>query len=190
MNVDWEEVDKQNSKQSQHGYKDYAPNGEYKVKLDHVEIRDNDKWKSPAMTFWWKETADHKFPKTCTHWLSIPKPTYRQGHNLNILKAFGIEEAKAKELIEAAERDQDRIKLVKGYEALYKRIAERGAEVEITVHDQYDRDGNVVTSPSGTVYSESDFKAWGCRTANRPKKATVADKMGDDEEIDLNEIPF
>lgn len=185
-NINWDEIDKKSSVQD---FKAYAPNGEYKVKLDHVEIKDKDTWKSPALEFYWKETDEYKFPKSCTHWLSIANPAWRARHNRDILVQLGIEKAKAQELVEAAERDQDRVKLVRGYEELYKRVAERGAEVEITVHDQYDRDGKLVKSANGTVYSESDFKK-GARMANAPKQTTLVQSMGDDAEIDLGDIPF
>lgn len=185
-NINWDEIDKQNNNQN---FKEYAPNGEYKVKLDHVEIRDKATWRSPALEFHWKETESYKFPKSCTHWLSITNPAWRASHNRAILIQFGIEKKKAQELVEVAERDQDRAKLVKGYEELYKRIADRGNEVTITVHDQYDRDGKPVMSPKGYAYTESDFKQ-GARMANAPKKGVVADMIGDDTELNLSDIPF
>lgn len=186
--INWDEADKQTG--GNNTYKQYAPNGEYKVKLDHVEVRDKDTWKSPAMEFHWKDTDEYKFPKSATHWLSIPNPSWRAVHNRNIIMQFGVEKKKAEELVEAAERDQDRIKLVKAYEELYKRLAERGNEVEITVHDQYGRDGKLVKSPKGYAYSETDFKGYGARMANAPKEPAVQDGAAEDEPIDLNEIPF
>lgn len=187
MSIDWGEIDKNSNSQS---FKSYAPNGEYKVKLDHVEVRDKDTWKSPAMVFHWKDTDEYKFPKSATHWLSIPNPSWRAVHNRNILMQFGVEKKKAEELVEAAERDQDRLKLIKGYEELYKRLAERGNEVEITVHDQYDRDGNPICSKNGVVYGETDFLHPTVRMANKPKQATLVDQMAQDEPINLNDIPF
>lgn len=184
MSLDWDEIDKQSNTNTK--YKAYAPKGEYKVKLDHVEIRDKATWKSPAMEFHWQETDEYKFPKSCTHWLSIPNPSYRAGHNRDILLAFGFDNAKAKELVEAAERNQDRIKLIQGYEALYKRIAERGLEATITVHDQYDRDGKPVKSANGTIYAESDFKAYRARVASTPKEEAATPS----EAPDPDSIPF
>lgn len=185
--INWDEIDKQSNSQS---FKDYAPNGTYKVKLDHAEIRDKDTWKSPALEFHWQETDQYKFPKSCTHWLSITNPAWRARHNRDILVQFGIDKAKAQEMIEAAERDQDRLKLAKSYEELYKRIADRGNEVEVTVHDQYDRNGNLVKSQNGTVYGETDFKSTSVRMANEPKQATLADQMTDTDAPDLESIPF
>lgn len=186
MSIDWGEIDKKSNSQN---FKSYAPNGEYKVKLDHVEVRDKDTWKSPALEFHWAESSDYKFPKSVTHWLSIPNPTWRARHNRDILMLFGVEKAKAEELVEAAEKDQDRLKLIKAYESLYKRIAERGAEVEITVHDQYDRNGNLVKSANGTVYGESDFKSSGVRMAIPPKTASSPADAAE-EALDLDSIPF
>lgn len=187
MSIDWSEVDKEMGGNAQ--FKDYAPDGEHAVKLDHVEIRDKENWKSPAVQFFWQE-GTYKYPASTTHWLSIPKPNYRCGHNRNILMALGFDEAKAKQLIEQAEQDQDRTKLVKAYEALYKRVAERHPAVEIIVRDQVDRDGNLVKSDKGTVYSESDFKASFAQAPHGETKTTAADVMGEPLDADSGDIPF
>lgn len=190
MAIDWGKVEQGMGGDS--NFKNFAPKGEYKVKLASVEIRDNDNWKSPAMTFNWEETDQYKFPRSATHWLSIPNPAYRQGHNLSILKAFGIEEKKAKELIENVEKDQDRLKLIRAYEDLYKRVASRGVETTITVHDQC-RDGKLVKAVSkktGKEYTptESDFTAFRARVAEQPKEQPT--ESTEDEFINPDEIPF
>lgn len=188
----WAELEKQAGVDN--NFKSYAPNGEYKVKLDHVEVRDKDTWKAPGLEFHWAESPDYKFPKSITHWLSLANPAWRAVHNRNILMQFGVEKTKAEELIDAAEKNTDRAKLVQAYGALYKRVAERGSEVEITVHDQYDRNGNkaIAISKDGAKYtpSETDFKSSSCRMANAPKNNTVADTMGDGADINLDEMPF
>lgn len=184
----WNELEKQAGADKQ--YKDYAPKGEYTAKLAEVTLRDKDSWKSPAMEFTWAETEDYKFPRSTTHWLSMGNPAWRAVHNRNILMAFGVEKAKAEQLIDAAEKDQDRAKLVQAYSALYKRMVERGVSAEITVHDQYDRNGNLVKSSSGTPYTETDFKSRSCRMAQTPK-TSAAEQMGEAaEDIDLGDIPF
>lgn len=180
MSIDWGEIDKKSNSQS---FKSYAPNGEYKVKLDHVEVRDKDTWKSPAVEFHWVESPDYKFPKSIAHWLSMANPAWRAVHNRNILMQFGVEKAKAEELIDNAEKDLDRAKLVQAYQALYKRMAERGCEAEITVHDQYDQNGNLMKSANGTVFGQSDFKSPSVRMAQQPQPSS-------NDPIAQDEIPF
>lgn len=183
MSINWDEIDKQDaaamSKRQQ--YKQYAPNGTYKVIFAGVEITDNPNWKSPRMVFSWAEDNDYKYPKSAAHWLSIGNETYRVRHNQNILVALGIEKAKARQLLEAAEKDTDRAKLVQAYGALYKRVAERKPSVEIEVRDQY-RDGKPVQSAKGTTYSESDFTSFDCRVGTS-QSSNQADPLADAEEV-------
>lgn len=184
--MNWEQMEKEAGQEKQGQFKEYAPNGEYKVRLESAEVIDRDNWKSPAIRFTWAEDDKYKYPKSVNHWLSIPNPVWRAVHQRNILMALGIEKKKAQELVEAAEKDQDRLKLILGYESLYKRVAERKLETTIVVQDQW-RDGKPVTSNKGTVYSESDFKSGSCRMMEGHD--TRPAPLGG-EEISLDEIPF
>lgn len=190
MSINWDEVDKQDAEAAtkRQQFKQYAPNGTHKVTFAGVEITDNPNWKSPRMVFSWAEDDNYKYPHSVAHWLSLGNQNYRLRHNQNILVALGVEKAKARQLIEAAEKDTDRAKLVKAYEALYKRVAERKPTVEIEVRDQY-RDGKPVQSAKGTTYSESDFTDFDCRVGTRQQSAK-ADPLADAEDIDLESIPF
>lgn len=193
MDINWEEIDKQAKTQaSTPQYKTYAPNGEYTVTLAGVEIVDREGWKSPAMHFIWADDDEHRYPRSVSHWLSIGNPSYRAQHNREILMHLGIEKAKAQELIQVAERDQDRAKLVKAYEALYKRVAERKPKTTIVVQDQY-RDGKpvIATSSRGTQYTpnESDFKEFKCRVMERHETSPLAGAEAADD-ILPSEIPF
>lgn len=191
---DWEKREKA---LGQANYKTFCPNGTHEnVKLAEVEITDKPTWKSPRMVFKWADDDQYKYPRSIAHWLSLGNPDWRMLHNRNILIAFGIEKKKAEELVDVAEKDQDRAKLVKAYEALYKRLVDRGVATTIVVQDQY-RDGQPVVSDKGTVYSESDFVSGGCRMmALLPTES--ADPLADplsgstdlSDEILNDEVPF
>lgn len=194
MSYDWDALDKEQPAQNPQ-YKTYAPNGEYKVKLEKVEVVDRDGWKSPALTFTWAEDDTHRYCRSVYHWLSVENEKYRRGHNRSILMALGIEKAKAEQLVDAAEKDQSRDGLKKGYEALYKRVAERHPDTTIVIQDQY-RDGKPVvrTSEKGTQYTpnESDFTAFGARTMELVETApsNLFGPQGTMNDIDMDEIPF
>lgn len=192
MSYDWSTLDKEQPAQSPQ-YKTYAPNGEYKVKLEKVEVIDRDGWKSPALTFTWAEDDKHRYCRSVYHWLSIENESYRRGHNRSILMALGIEKTRAEELVDAAEKSQSRDGLKKGYEALYKRVSQRHPETTIVIQDQY-RDGKPVIriSEKGTQYTpnESDFSAWGARTMELIKAEVSTNFLDDEEEIDMDAIPF
>lgn len=191
MPINWNELDKQ-AGTSEKQYLDYAKNGEYKVKLASVEIRDKDTWKSPAVTFIWAD-GEYKYPRSITHWLSIPNPDYRQRHNRDILMVFGFTKEKAEQLIEVAEKSQERKDLVENYQKLYDQVAKRAPEVEIVVQDQY-RDGKrvVATSKKGTQYTpnESDFKAHPPRMMKEAPTELEQNLLEDAEDINLDGIPF
>lgn len=187
MSYDWDALDKEQPAQNPQ-YKAYAPNGEYKVKLEKVEVVDRDGWKSPALTFTWAEDDEHRYCRSVYHWLSVENESYRRGHNRSILMALGLEKAKAEQLVDAAEKDQSRDGLKKGYAALYKRVAERHPETTILVQDQY-RDGKPVLSDKGYAYGESDFVAFGARTMQLVEHQ-ANDPLAGSEPIDMDEIPF
>lgn len=184
--MNWEQMEKDAGMDNQKAFKDYAPNGEHKVKLESVEIVDRENWKSPAIRFTWAEDEQYKYPKSVNHWLSITNPAWRAIHQRNILMALGIEQKKAQELVEAAEKEQDRIKLIRGYEALYQRVAERKPETMIVVQDQW-RDGKPAISANGAIYSESDFKSGSCRMMEGHEQATSSTSINESSQDD---IPF
>lgn len=187
MSINWSELDKQaNSSEKQ--YLDYAKNGEHKVKLASVEIKDKDTWKSPAATFIWAD-GEYKYPRSVSHWLSMGNPAWRQRHNRDILVAFGFPKEKANQLIDAAEKSQERKDLVANYQKLYNQVASRAPEVEIVIQGQY-RDGKPVCSSSGTQYSESDFKSRSIRMMAEPPTTLEENLLSDAEEINLDEMPF
>lgn len=190
--MDWNKMEKDAGLDNVKQFKAFAPNGKHKVKLESVEVIDLENWKSPALRFNWKEDDQYKYPKSVYHWLSLGNPSWRAVHNRNILMALGIEKEKAEQLVEGAEKDSDRAKLVKAYDALYKRIAERGVETTIAVQDQW-QDGKplVVTTAKGTTYTpnESDFDSSLCRMmrGHEEKQGSLLD---DGDNVNLSEIPF
>lgn len=189
--IDWDAIETDINK-PQTKYKDYAPNGVHTAVLDHVEITDKDTWKSPRVVYFWAEDDQYKYPRSYAHWLSMKSPDWRAKHNIQVLIALGIDKKKATELVKAAE-NPDREKMAKGYEAMYKRVAERKPKAEIIVQGQY-RDGKPVCSANGTQYSESDFTMFGARMMEQPPAAPTAidplEGASDVENIDLGDLPF
>lgn len=194
--TNWSDLEKQ-AGASERQYKDHAPKGTYKVKFAEAEIVDRETWKSPRVTFRWMDDTTYQYPRSAAHWLSMSNPAWRAVHNRNILMQMGVEKRKAEELIDAAEKDQDRAKLVKAYSALYARMAERNPEVEIVVQGQY-RDGKPVCSERGTQYTESDFASSSVRMMDpepngSPNLMAGVDfdlKRNEEEILDIDSLPF
>lgn len=191
MSINWEQVEQENG--GSRNFKDYAPLGTHEVELEKVEVKDRDSWKSPAVEFQWKEDDNYKYPKSTAHWLSLDKPAFRLGHFRDILVELGLPKDRANQLIEAAERDQEREKLVKAYQYLFEQVVARHPKVKVLVREQLDRNGKKVLSPKGTPYSETDFANTHLQLGRKPAPAQqelspLADMGG--EEINLESIPF
>lgn len=186
---DWDEDEKQ---VGANNFKNYAPNGEYEVKLAKVEVKDKDTWGCPKLAFSWQEDDQYKYPNSgLNHPLSLAKPAFRRVHARNILMELGASKEAAQQAVETAEKDQDRAKLAKAYQQVFDRIAQRQPVVKIVVRDQM-RDGKPVTSAKGVVYSESEFANPALQIGNKGKKievTTPTEALGG-EEITVNEIPF
>lgn len=193
MAFDWTEEEK-NAGGSEN-FLDYAPNGEHKVKLDKVEVKDNQGWKSPMVVFSWQD-GEYKYPRSAAHWLSMGNPSFRRVHMRNILMEFGASKENAQKLIEQAEADGSRDKLVKGYQAVFNRVAQKHGEVAIVVRTQM-RNGKPVISDKGTAYGESEFANRKLRLSDgnsKPAETTEAalDEFFGGEEVAIteDEIPF
>lgn len=194
----WEEDEKQAGGST--NYLAYAPNGEYKVKLEKVEVKNNDNWKAPMVSFIWQD-GEYKYPSNVAHWLYIGNPSFRRVHMRAILMEFGVVKENAQKLIEQAEGDQERPTLVKGYQAMFDRLAQKHPEVTIVVRPQM-RDGKPVTSKKGYIWGESDFNNPALQVGKKEKTTTpesnatpIDDLFGGETASETaslpnNEIPF
>lgn len=193
MAFNWDEEEKNAG--GNENFLEYAPNGEYKVKLDEVEVKDSPQWKSPMVVFSWQD-GEYKYQKSVAHWLSMGNPSFRRVHMRNILMEFGASKENAQKLIEQADADGTRDKIVKGYRAMFNRLAQKQGEVRIVVRSQM-RDGKPVLSSNGTVFGESDFanrklQLGGGNSKPAPSAETLADSFFGGEEVAIteDEIPF
>lgn len=186
MSTDWSALANEYDK----GFKEYAPLGRYKVKVDKAEVKPTSTG-SIRVNFAFKEDDQYKYPKSAAHWISRKNINWTKWHHCTMLQVLGIDEAKAQQAIDGVEKDgasQDQI--VKGYQQLYDRAISRHPEAEIEVREQYDRDGNKVLSDAGYAYTESEFTDRRVYSSNKSKTAAVSEEPLGGEEIDIEEFPF
>lgn len=188
MSLDWSKIEKETG--GERSFKDYAPLGQHEVRLDKVEVKDRDSWKSPAVEFQWQEDDNYKYPKSAAHWLSMAKPAWRQRHFRDILVEFSIPKDKANQLIEVAENNQNREEIVKAYQHLFNQVEQRHPKVNVLVREQLDRQGKKVLSPKGTPYGETDFANSNLQLGRNPQSAASPLEDLGGEEINLDGIPF
>lgn len=186
MSIDWTAA---NQDSGNTNFVSYAPAGDYEVKLEKVEIRDNPNWKSPMAIFSWQED-EYKYPYSVAHWLSLASPNFRHGHFRAILMELGLSQSTAEQQMEKAEADEDREKMAKAYQALFDRVAQKHPTVKITVRPQV-RDGKPVTSGKGTPLTESEFANPRLQLGKKSSKAGPAKEAAPmDDLFGDSEVPF
>lgn len=173
-------------------YKNFAPNGEYIVKLAKVKVTDGQA-KSPAINFEWEDNEEFKFPRSVSHWLAMGNANWRRFHMRNIFMVLGMNKEQAQKLVESAEVSTERPKLVANYQKIFDRLTQKHPEVKIVVRNQI-RDGKPVRSEKGTIYGESEFAdpRVALPVSTPASTSVVEDVMGAVEDVatDLGEIPF
>lgn len=191
MPTNWEQLANEYKRE----YKDYAPLGKYKVKVEKVTVAPTTTG-SIRVVFEFQESDEHKYPKSAAHWVSRKNINWTKWHHKCLLQVLGVSEENAQKGIDNVEKDGvSTDQIVKGYQALYDRACSRHPEVEIEVREQYDRDGNKVVSDKGYAYTESEFADRSVYSSNKPKTASetvesIDDLGGEDAEFNIDEIPF
>lgn len=177
--LDWDSI----QESAGGNYKNYAGDGDYKVKCNSVEIKEVGDKGSVIMKFGFEET-DVQFP-TADHWLSFKNDAWRQWHNKCLMQVLGATEDGAKKAVEMAEGKSGKENIIKGYEACYKKLLAKKPEVEIEV---YIDEKN---------YARSEFKD---RSVAMPHDAEPAKENKADDplagaedvsgEIEMDNLPF
>lgn len=188
MSLNWDEIEAEATSNKQ--YKDYAPNGEYTVKVAEAIKKDNGNgWFE--FTF---EDTEYKFPKLSFAFFSDEKVKYRAHYYKEVMKLLGCTEDQARKAVEACEGKEGRANVHKAYGDAFGKLAKKHPQMKIEVRDQYDRDGNQVVSASGNVYGESVFaKSTGLQFPSNGAKKPTTDLLAGAEEVSEEEeltLPF
>lgn len=190
MSIDWNALEEQFNK-----FKPQAPEGTYKVKVEKVEVKQLDSGAIPV-TFTFANSNDHSFP-WCTHWVSTGNAGWTQWHHKQLLQVLGVNEDNAKKAIVNL-YSKDTIltpdSLVKGFQNIYKKVAEKHPEVEIVVRPQLDQNGEFRYSKKGYQQFESEFtdpRVFSAQQNKQPaKQEDVAQEYEDDLDIEDDDVPF
>ena len=190
MALNWDDIEKEATTNKQ--FLDYAPNGEHTVKVKEAKGKDNGNgWFE--FTF---EDTEYKFPKLSFAFFGDAKINYRAHYYKEVMKLLGCTEDQARKAVDVCEGKDGRENVFKAYADAFSKLAKKHPQIAVEVRDQYDRDGNPVTSASGTVYGESVFaKKSGLQfPSNGAKKVQATESpLAGAEEIDLSgdgDLPF
>lgn len=187
MAINWEQAEKD----AGNNYSPIAEVGNYKAKVDSIDLRET-KNSQGETTYW----MDFLFVDDGTRYPKISHPISRKNinwcawHFMNILKELGISEDKAKTAISQAEDKKSLNDVMAAYRAMFERAVAKNPEVEIEVYE----DSNINPN-NGRPYMRADFKnpriGFGRRDTAKKVETVSADSIMDDgEQISLEELPF
>lgn len=135
-NIDWDAVEKETMPKK--SYKDYAPEGTYKTKVEDVEgIKSSTGNKGIRFTF--KETDKYKFSQYGISRYNFKKDSFRQHHFKELFVLFGLTEEQARKAVSQCEDADD---VMDAYTEAFKKFLPKMKEVEVVVFfreqdDQY-----------------------------------------------------
>ena len=129
MSINWDSIEEEYKGGD---FKDYAPNGIYKVKFNGVEIKPAGSNGNYIVKFQFEDTDQYQFP-TADHWMSKDKTNWRIKHMKELLTVLSGNEENAKKVCEMAESKGSFDYAVQGYEKAFSTLANKKPEVEIEV---------------------------------------------------------
>lgn len=181
--INWDEVEKSQAKK----YKDYAPDGNYTVKVKDVESRDTSNGKV-QIQFNFEEDDNYKYPYI-RHGLGLDNANWRQWHYKQMMVVLGLSDDQAKKSVEICEKNQDREALVKAYvQMLNQVIAKKKPSVEIEVYhipgNEYDQ-GEFVDERVAMPKKTGDYG-----NIQTTGEVVEIEGVGEAEEITIEDVPF
>lgn len=190
MTTDWDALANEYNK----GFKEYAPLGRYKVKVDKAEVKkiNGKNGENIVINFVFQDNDSYKFPKSAAHWASRNNINSAKWQNAALLQVLGVSEENARKAIDGIEKDGVSIdQAIKGYQQVYDRACSRHPEVEIEVREQVDyRTGEVARSDAGYAYTESEFADRRVYSSHKPETAATSEEPLGGEGINIDSIPF
>lgn len=186
MAINWGEVEETYSGD----FKDYAPEGTFKVKCVDVEPRKVSDG-AYVLDFIFEEDDKYQYPKAgCYITNKKEKEKWRWHYVKNLFVVLGASEDKAKQVVEKAEEKGDYEFAIKAYEASFKRLLAKKPEAEINVYFS----GRM--SKKGNPINNAEFTDSRIRMKRQEQK--VAEVVGGEVvptdipngDINFGEIPF
>lgn len=180
MSTNWAELDNEMGGK----FKDYADDGDYKVKCNSVEVKEVGTNGSVIMKFGFEED-EVQYP-TADHWLSFKNENFRKYHSRNLMMVLGASKENAQKAVDMCEGKSGKDAIMKAYEQAFNKLVAKKPEVEIEVYTETNQN-------NGKDYARAEFKN---RSVAMPHGDKPAKKDDDDsiidqgEEIEIGDLPF
>lgn len=158
FSIDWDAVDQETSGK----FKNFAPEGRFKVKLAEVDIHEAGTKGHYAVDLKFEEAPDMQFQKA-TYWISKDKRNWRIKSMKDLLSVLSGNEENAKKACELAESKDSFDYAVAAYEKALKTLANKkvATEIEVYFSGQYSQKGtplNNATLTDPRVYNRNTKK--------------------------------
>lgn len=133
--INWTKIEEENAV----AYKDYAPVGVHKTKIDSVVLREASTG-SKGIEFRLADNKEYSFPKYgAVAWVSTKNDSWRIHHMKELFVVLGFTEEQARKAVEQCEDKED---LAKAYLNMFEKALPKSKEVEVDVFyrnegDQY-----------------------------------------------------
>ena len=155
MVINWDAVEQETGS----NFKNYAPDGRYKVKLDGVEVHEAGNKGNYAVDLHFEETPEFQFQKA-TYWISKDKQNWRIKNMKDLLAVLNGSEDNAKKVCEMAESKDSFDYAVAAYEKALKTLASKKVDTEIEVYfsGYYSKKGTPISNATLTdsrVYNKN-----------------------------------
>ena len=132
-NIDWDKVESDNMG----NYKDYAPEGNHKTKVEGVELREASTG-TKGIRFILADNKEYAFPKYgAIAWLSTKNDSWRQHHMKELFVVLGFTEEQARKAVEQCEDKED---MAKAYLSMFEKALPKSKEVEVSVYRVHEDD--------------------------------------------------
>lgn len=174
----WADIENEYNK----GWKEYAPEGEYKTRVSKVELVESSQKKTPGLNFFFAETEEYAFPKFgTTHWISTGNENWRKYHHRELLRELGLTKEQAEKSVDLCEDKGDLEKIVAAYLAIFKKAIAKSSEVDVVVFKRKESD----------QFPTIDFASGNVRM-NKPEEERKEEPsvVEEGEELDLSDMPF
>ena len=180
MSTNWDQLENEMGGK----FKDYADDGDYKVKCNSVEVKEVGTNGSVIMKFGFEED-EVQYP-TADHWLSFKNENFRKYHSRNLMMVLGASKENAQKAVDMCEGKSGKDAIMKAYEQAFNKLVAKKPEVEIEVYTE--------TNPNnGKDYARAEFKnrSVAMPHGDKPAKKDDGDNIIDQgEEIELGDLPF
>lgn len=180
MSTNWDELENEMGGK----FKDYADDGDYKVKCNSVEVKEVGTNGSVIMKFGFEED-EVQYP-TADHWLSFKNENFRKYHSRNLMMVLGASKENAQKAVDMCEGKSGKDAIMKAYEQAFNKLVAKKPEVEIEVYIETNQN-------NGRDYARAEFKnrSVAMPHGDKPAKKDDGDNIIDQgEEIEIGDLPF